>query len=69
MNFLIGEKLDFVLQYLKQNKQDFEVEVVSNNHNVQGDTTLVTNVVVKDKTIILYVGEFIFNLKECNNED
>ena len=42
--------------------------IVDNNFNVNGDTKIVTNIITKDKNVILITGDFIFNLEERGNE-
>ena len=63
MENFVGQKLDIVINELK--KQEKSYKLVCNNHNVEGDTKLVTNVEMgEDNVIILTYGEFIFNLKD-----
>ena len=38
-------------------------EIINNNFNINGDTTLVTNIIAKDNTVYLTVGSFIFDVK------
>ena len=58
MQKLIGEKLQKALKVLDE--QGIKYKVVDNNHSVKGDTKLVTAVQVKDKTVVLTTGDFIF---------
>ena len=61
MNKFIGKPLEKVYDMLKSKGK--HIILANNNHNVSGDTRLVTNVTeIEDKIIITY-GEFIFNLK------
>lgn len=63
MNHYIGMNVDFVIGELKQ--KGIPYKIINNNHNVQGDTILVTNFeLTNDNTAIITVGEFIFNLKD-----
>ena len=61
MEHLIGKKLEDVLEVL--NKSGYSVQIKDNNHNVNGDTLLVTNIVANDKTVIVTVGSFIFDVR------
>ena len=67
MEHFIGKKLQDVLEIL--NKNGYEVKIKDNNHNVNGDTLLVTNVVANDKTVTLTVGSFIFDVRNKVNEN
>ena len=63
MEHLIGKTLSDCEKELADKKIRFVV--VDNNHNVKGDTTLVTNVkVLPDNLVVLTTGEFIFNLED-----
>ncbi len=63
MEHLIGRTLTDCQKELES--KNIKYTVVSNNHNVNGDTVLVTNVkVLQDNSVILTTGEFIFNLKD-----
>lgn len=63
MNNLIGLSLNEVEEELKNKNVSYKI--LNNNYNVHGDTELVTNVtMLKDETVILTVGSFIFNLKD-----
>ena len=62
MEHLIGLNIEDAKNEL--NNKGISFKIVKNNHNVCGDTCLVTNAVqLEDKTIVLTVGSFIFNLK------
>ena len=61
MEQFIGEKLEDVVSLLEQSKEKYVVE--NNNHNVCGDTVLVTNVQKRNGVIVLTTGEFIFDVK------
>ncbi|MBQ3494845.1 MAG: hypothetical protein IJA69_05450 [Clostridia bacterium] len=61
MEQFIGEKLEDVVSLLEQSKEKYVVE--NNNHNVCGDTILVTNVQKRNGVIVLTTGEFIFDVK------
>ena len=67
MNRLIGQKLETALDFL--NKNGYNVEIIDNNYNINGDTKLVTNIVAKDKTVIVTVGSFIFDVRNKKNEN
>lgn len=67
MEHLIGKKLEDVLEVL--NKSGYSVQIKDNNHNVNGDTLLVTNIVANDKTVIVTVGSFIFDVRNKVNEN
>ncbi len=63
MKDYIGQKLEDVEKELDNQKISYKV--VENNHNVDGDVTLVTNQeVLQDKTVLLTVGKFLFKLKD-----
>lgn len=63
MSHYIGMNIDIVTSELK--KKGIPYQIINNNHNVQGDTILVTNFqITQDNTAIITVGEFIFNLKD-----
>ena len=63
MKDYIGQKLEDVEKELDNQKISYKV--VENNHNVDGDVTLVTNQeVLQDKTFLLTVGKFLFKLKD-----
>ena len=61
MEHLIGKSLQECVNEVT--KAGLKYQIVENNHNVVGDTKLVTNAKIQDGTVILTVGEFIFNLK------
>ena len=67
MKKFIGEKLEVVLSYLEEKGINYSVE--ENNHNINGDTKLVTNIIAKDKTVVLTVGSFIFDVRNKKNEE
>ncbi len=63
MKDYIGQKLEDVEKELDNQKISYKV--VENNHNVDGDVTLVTNqTILQDKTVLLTVGKFLFKLKD-----
>ena len=63
MNDYIGQRLEDVEKDLDNQKISYKV--VENNHNVDGDVTLVTNqMILQDKTVLLTVGKFLFKLKD-----
>lgn len=63
MNDYIGQRLEDVEKDLDNQKISYKV--VENNHNVDGDVTLVTNqTILQDKTVLLTVGKFLFKLKD-----
>ena len=66
MQKFIGEKLEVVLKAL--NSKGIPYEIIDNNFNINGDTTLVTNIIAKDETVIITVGSFIFDVRNKQNE-
>lgn len=63
MEHLVGLSKELALQELEKKGMSFEI--VCNNHNVQGDTMLVTNAKLSENnTVILTIGSFIFDLKD-----
>ena len=67
MHNFIGQKLETVLDYLKKN--GFNYEIKDNNFSVDGDTKLVTNIVANDKSVIVTVGSFIFDVRNKKSEN
>ena len=66
MQFLIGKKLDKAVNYL--DSCNIKYKVVDNNFNVDGDTTLVTNVITYDDGVTLVTGKFIFDLRKHSGD-
>ena len=66
MQNLIGEKLETALKIIKS--KNLAYEIINNNFNIDGDTTLVTNIITKDGTVYLTVGSFIFDVKGAKNK-
>ena len=63
MKDYIGQRLEDFEKDL--DNQNISYQIVNNNHNVDGDVTLVTNQkVLQDKTVLLTVGKFLFKLKD-----
>ena len=62
MDHLIGKTLQECIDEIT--KSGLKYQIVENNHNVDGDTKLVTNAKKQDDIVILTIGEFIFNLKD-----
>lgn len=63
MKDYIGQRLEDVKKEL--DNQNISYQIVNNNHNVDGDVTLVTNQkILQDKTVLLTVGKFLFKLKD-----
>ena len=58
MNNYIGEKLETVLNEIKNKGLDFVIH--DNNFSVDGDTKLVTNFVIIDNVAHITTGNFIF---------
>ena len=54
----IGKELSFVSDELE--KQGYNVQLIDNNFNVDGDISLVTNIKIKGKNAKVYFGKFIF---------
>ena len=61
MDGFIGKRVEEVISQLEKSKEKFQV--VNNNHNVNGDVTLVTNVQKYNDCLIITTGEFIFDVK------
>ena len=51
MENFVGQKLDIVIKKLED--QGIFYELVCNNHNVEGDTKLVTNVKISENIVVL----------------
>ena len=67
MEHLIGQSLGSAIEFLQN--QGLNYEIVDNNFNVVGDTKLVTNIIAKDKTVVLITGDFIFDVKGLKDEN
>ena len=65
MQEFIGEKLDKVINILKSIKY----KVIDNNFSVLGDQKLVINIYTQDDTVIIITGDFIFDVRNKNNEN
>ena len=65
MQELIGEELSEAIKCL--NKKGIAYTVSDNNFSVNGDTKLVTNVIAKEDTMELIVGNFIFDVRNKEN--
>ena len=61
----IGKKLEDVIAFLEKSNEKYVVK--DNNHNVCGDTTLVTNIQKQNDYVLITTGEFIFDVKGSNN--
>lgn len=66
MQEYIGEKLSIVINNLS--KLGIKYKVVDNNFSVLGDEKLVTNIYTQDDTVVLVTGDFIFDVRNKNNE-
>lgn len=63
MKDYVGQRLEDVEKDL--DNQNISYQIINNNHNVDGDVTLVTNqTILQDKTVLLTVGKFLFKLKD-----
>lgn len=62
----IGEKLETVLEIL--NTKGIAYIIKDNNFSVEGDTQLITNIVTKDEIVEITTGNFIFDVRNKNNE-
>ena len=62
MKEFIGDKLEVVINYLTQ--KGFKCEVIDNNFSVDGDTKLVTNIVLDNDVYYITTGNFIFNIED-----
>lgn len=67
MQELIGEKLDKVINILTL--KSIKYKVIDNNFSVLGDQKLVTNIYTQDDTVIIITGDFIFDVRNKNNEN
>lgn len=67
MQELIGQKLEVVIKKLEESGINYSIK--DNNFSVPGDTKLITNVIANDKGLILITGDFVFNIKEANNNE
>ena len=61
MNKFIGQKLDIVTTELQN--MGINYAVIDNNFSVNGDTKLVTNIVVEKSIAKVYTGDFIFDVE------
>ena len=64
---LIGKKLEDVINYFESH--NIKYNIIDNNFNVDGDTTLVTNVIANDDGYIVVTGKFIFDVRNKNKYD
>jgi hypothetical protein len=62
MKEFIGFPLKVALEELE--KQNIAYKVCENNFNVDGNTTLITNVKSQNNVVILTVGKFIFDFEK-----
>ncbi|MDY2696027.1 MAG: hypothetical protein SOV27_02570 [Eubacteriales bacterium] len=66
MQEYIGEKLSVVINKLSNLR--IKYKVVDNNFSVLGDEKLVTNIYTQDDTVVIITGDFIFDVRNKNNE-
>lgn len=66
MQEYIGENLQKVVNILQSSGIKYIIK--DNNYSVSGDTKLVTNVQVIDKTVVLTTGDFIFDVRNKIDE-
>ncbi len=59
--------LEYVVDLLTQ--KGIKCNTLCNNYGTQGDTKLVTNVVMQNGYATIVYGEFLFNLKDCNVQE
>ena len=57
------EKNAYTTEKIKTEKSKEKFQVIDNNHNVNGDVTLVTNVQKNNDCFIITTGKFIFDIK------
>ncbi len=67
MQEFIGEKLDKVINILTL--KSIKYKVIDNNFSVLGDQKLVINIYTQDDTVIIITGDFIFDVRNKNNEN
>lgn len=67
MQEYIGEKLSVVINNF--NLLGIKYKVVDNNFSVDGDEKLVINIYTQDDTVIIVTGNFIFDVRNKNNEN
>lgn len=67
MQEYIGEKLSTVINNF--NLLGIKYKVVDNNFSVDGDEKLVINIYTQDDTVIIVTGNFIFDVRNKNNEN
>ena len=61
MDKFIGQKLNDVTGELQKIGMNFEI--IDNNFSVEGDTKLVTNIIMLNGIVKVYTGNFIFDVK------
>lgn len=61
MQQFIGEKLEAVLKFFDENKLNYVV--YDNNHSVNGDTKLVTNIKKENNLYKITTSNFLFDVK------
>ncbi|MBE7082094.1 MAG: hypothetical protein E7378_00220 [Clostridiales bacterium] len=67
MQNFIGEKLEKVIEYFNNNGIKFNIK--DNNFSVAGDTKLVTNITTDQEKTVITTGDFIFDIRNKNNEN
>lgn len=67
MQEYIGEKLSVVINNF--NLSGIKYKVVDNNFSVDGDEKLVINIYTQDDTVVIVTGNFIFDVRNKNNEN
>lgn len=66
MQEYIGEKLEIVTNILAT--KGIKYIIKDNNFNIDGDVQLVTNIYTQDDTVVIITGNFIFDIRNNNNE-
>ena len=61
MEHFIGKRIEEVVSQLELSKEKYVI--MDNNHNVNGDTILVTNIQKKGDVVYITTGSFIFDIK------
>lgn len=66
MQEFVGQRLSDVVNILT--KRGIKYIIIDNNFSVDGDEKLVTNAYTQDDTVVIVTGDFIFDVRNKNNE-
>lgn len=66
MQEFVGQRLSDVVNILTT--RGIKYIIVDNNFSVDGDEKLVTNAYTQDDTVVIVTGDFIFDVRNKNNE-